>query len=206
MTWRLSAPDDLNALLTGLGIFGTGGGGDPKGWGRSVFDADRAAGRTYELVDAVDVEDDAFILSGGYLGSVAEDVSLNRVVQGWEAEFELEKAIRVLEVEHGRRADYLVPFELGGGNTPVVMSCAARLGIPMIDGDGVGRAAPETHMLQLPRTRDLAYADASDREGRNERPGSGRRHPSGRRGRPLRRVARWGAYWRTRTTACREAI
>jgi len=142
----ISDRQELEALLIGLGIMGTGGGGDPKGWGRSVFDADQKAQREYRLIDPCDVPDHAFVLSGGYLGSVAEDASLDRVIDNWESGFELEKAIRVLEAEHGQTADFLVPFELGGGNTPVVMSCAARLDIPMIDGDGVGRAAPETHM------------------------------------------------------------
>jgi len=145
----LSDRKELEALLIGLGIMGTGGGGDPKGWGRSVFNTDQKAQREYRLVDPCDVPDHAFVLSGGYLGSVAEDATLDRVIENWESGFELEKAIRLLEAEHGRTADYLVPFELGGGNTPVVMSCAARLGIPMIDGDGVGRAAPETHMCSF---------------------------------------------------------
>ena len=145
----LSESSDLEALLVGLGIMGTGGGGDPRGWGRSVFDTDLNAQRSYQLAAADSIPDDAFVASGGYLGSVAEDRGLNRVIAGWEDEFELEYALRMLEAEHGRHVDYLVPFELGGGNTPVVMSCAARRGIPVIDGDGVGRAAPETHMCSF---------------------------------------------------------
>ncbi len=146
---KLNSKRDLDDLLVGVGIFGTGGGGDPKGWGRSIFDTDLAAGREYTLIDVEDVADDAFIVSGGYLGSVAEDEALNRVVDSWENDFELERAIRAVEAEHGRRADYLIAFELGGGNTPVVLSCASRLGIATIDGDGVGRAAPETHMCSF---------------------------------------------------------
>ena len=49
----------------------------------------------------------------------------------------------------GKRIDYLVPFELGGGNTPVILSAGARLGIPVIDGDALGRAAPETQMTSF---------------------------------------------------------
>lgn len=149
MAWHLHKPEDLRALLVGVGIFGTGGGGDPKGWGRSIFDGDRQAGRRYLLADPSEVEDDAFVLSGGYLGSVAEDQKLDRVVESWETNFELERAVHLLEAEHGKSVRYLVPFELGGGNTPVVLSCAARLGVPVIDGDGVGRAAPETHMCSF---------------------------------------------------------
>jgi uncharacterized protein len=149
MAWELQEPADLEALLVGVGIFGTGGGGDPKGWGRSIFEGDRQAGRRYLLTDPSEVEDDAFVLSGGYLGSVAEDQKLDRMVESWETNFELERAVRILEAEHGKTAKYLIPFELGGGNTPVILSCAARLGISVIDGDGVGRAAPETHMCSF---------------------------------------------------------
>jgi len=146
---KLKSKQDLDDLLVGLGILGTGGGGDPKGWGKSIFDSDIASGRAYEIVDVEDIANDAFVVSGGYLGSVAEDEALNRVVDGWEKDFELERAIRIVEQEHGKRADYLIPFELGGGNTPVILSCASRLGIATVDGDGVGRAAPETHMCSF---------------------------------------------------------
>lgn len=145
----LDGREELMALLIGLGLMGTGGGGDPQGWGCSVFEADLKAGRKYVLVDPSEVHDEAFVVSGGYLGSVEEDTELERTVEGWESSFELEEAIRILEDEHRRKADFLVPFELGGGNTPVVMSCAARMGIPVVDGDGVGRASPETHMCSF---------------------------------------------------------
>jgi DUF917 family protein len=46
----------------------------------------------------------------------------------------------------GRRIDAVVPFEAGGLNSPVVLTLAARMGIPCVDGDALGRSAPETHM------------------------------------------------------------
>lgn len=50
---------------------------------------------------------------------------------------------------HWRKVDYLVPFELGALNTPVILSLGARAGIPVVDGDGLGRAAPETQMTSF---------------------------------------------------------
>jgi DUF917 family protein len=38
-----------------------------------------------------------------------------------------------------------VATELGGGNTAAALDVASRLGVPLIDGDLVGRAAPELH-------------------------------------------------------------
>ncbi|MGD9676147.1 MAG: DUF917 family protein, partial [Candidatus Bipolaricaulia bacterium] len=145
----LNSKDEIEWMLNGLGIMGTGGGGDPHAWGGSLIKADLDRMRTYQLIDPEDVPDDALVVSGGYLGSVAEDRTLDRVVDEWETKFELERAIREMESLLGRRVDYLVPFEVGGGNTPVILSAGARLGIPVVDGDAVGRSAPETHMTSF---------------------------------------------------------
>ena len=39
------------------------------------------------------------------------------------------------------------PFEMGGGNSMVPLVVGARLGIPVVDGDGMGRAFPELQMI-----------------------------------------------------------
>lgn len=146
---KLSERKELEWMLRGLGILGTGGGGDPDAWGTSLVQADLARDRLYQLVDPEEVEEDAFVVSGGYLGSVAEDRALDRVIDEWEHSFELECALREMETLIGRRINYLVPFEMGGGNTPVILSAGARLGIPVVDGDALGRAAPETQMTSF---------------------------------------------------------
>jgi len=145
----LDDPKEIDWMLRGLGILGTGGGGDPKKWGASLIRADFAEGRSYQLVSPEEVGDKALVVSGGYLGSVAEDRALDRVVDAWEENFELEAALHEMEILLGRRVDYIVPFEMGGGNTPVILSAGARLGLPVVDGDALGRAAPETHMTSF---------------------------------------------------------
>jgi len=140
---------EIEWMLKGLGVLGTGGGGDPDAWGASIIDADLAKGRVYQLVNPEEVGKEALVVSGGYLGSVAEDRALDRVVDEWEECFELEGALREMETLLGRRIDYIVPFEMGGGNTPVILSAGARLGIPVVDGDALGRAAPETQMTSF---------------------------------------------------------
>jgi DUF917 family protein len=138
---------DIDALLIGLSIFGTGGGGDPE-WGRQILENDFALGRVCEIVDPEDVAEDAFICSGGIMGSVKalEKFSYSEIVQSWEKDFVLEKAFGIMETLKGKKLDAIIPFEVGGLNTPVIMTLAARLGIPMINGDAVGRSAPETQM------------------------------------------------------------
>jgi len=141
---------DIDALLTGLAIYGTGGGGDPE-WGRIVLENDFARGRVCELINPENVPDDAFVCSGGLMGSVKslENLSYRDVVGAWEDGFVLLRAFRMMEELKGRKLDYIIPFEVGGINTPVIMSLAARMGIPMINGDALGRSAPETQMTSF---------------------------------------------------------
>jgi DUF917 family protein len=139
--------EDVKPLLKGLSLFGTGGGGAP-GFGKVIMENDFARGREYVVVDPADVPDSALVVSGGLLCSVkaADEAPFEKVVQGWETRFGLLEVLRAMEKEQGRKVDYLVPFELGGLNTPAFLSLGARSGIPVINGDALGRAAPETQM------------------------------------------------------------
>jgi len=147
--WQL-LPMDVGALLTGLRIMGTGGGGSVE-FGRTIIENDLKHGRTYQHVRLGDVPDGAWVASGGIMGSVKvlEQFSPAEIVDRWEERFEPLLALRALENYLGRKIDFVVPFELGGLNTPVIQSLAARAGIPVIDGDGVGRSAPETQMTSF---------------------------------------------------------
>jgi DUF917 family protein len=47
----------------------------------------------------------------------------------------------------GRKATHIIPFEVGGGNSVVPLVAAAVRGLPLVDGDGMGRALPEAQMM-----------------------------------------------------------
>ena len=144
--YRLTTAD-VEPLLDGLTIAGTGGGGAPA-FGREILVNDLRRGRTIELIDPDAVDDDATVVSGGYMGStkVIDRLGFAELVAGWEERFELLEVTRVMEGLLGRPVHHIVPFEAGALNTPVILSAAARLGISTIDGDGLGRSAPETQM------------------------------------------------------------
>ncbi len=150
MAKMIFRPEQTEALLAGVGVLGTGGGGQVE-FGRAILENDFRRGRTPEVVGVEDIADDAFVVSGGILGSVKAiaEKGFDGVVRDWEQRFDLLDATRSLERYFGRKVDYVVPFELGGLNTPVIMSLAARLGIPMLNADLLGRAAPETQMTSL---------------------------------------------------------
>ncbi|MFQ5831698.1 MAG: DUF917 domain-containing protein [Candidatus Thorarchaeota archaeon] len=134
-------------MLTGVGILGTGGGGDPVAFGKPMVDWDYERGRVYELTPPDEIRDDAFIVCGGYMGSVQAFTSIGDMLEAWEERYELHEAMKISERISGKKVNHLVPFELGGTNTTVMLSLAARAGITTVDGDGLGRSAPESQMI-----------------------------------------------------------
>lgn len=147
MAKKVIQPEEFDDFLHGLVIYGTGGGGDFN-WGKLILENDLKKGRECVIVDPEDVSDDALVCSGGIMGSVKsfENFSYEDITAQWEDSFPLVKAVETMEKIMGRKVDYIVPFEVGALNTPVIMTAAARLNIPMINGDLVGRSTPETHM------------------------------------------------------------
>lgn len=141
---------DIEPLLEGLAILGTGGGGSPE-WGRNILKKDFREGRQITLIDVEDVDDEALIISGGIMGSVKilDSMDTEEVLARWEQRFEVQEAAQAMANYLGRNVDYVVPFEVGGLNTPVILSLAARMGIATINGDALGRSAPETQMTSF---------------------------------------------------------
>ena len=110
-------------MLTGVGILGTGGGGDPVTFGKPLVDWDYQRGRVYEITDPNHIKDDAFIVCGGYMGSVNVFKSVGDLLEGWETRYELHEAMKISERITGKKVNHLVPFELGGTNTTVMLGC-----------------------------------------------------------------------------------
>ncbi len=139
--------DNIGAFLEGLSILGTGGGGSSK-LGRVILENDLEKGRAAKIIKPEDVPDDATVATGGIMGSVKilDKMNPQDVVAGWERRFELSDAFKLQAKTIGKKIDYIVAAEIGALNTPVMLSLGARTGIPVIDGDGLGRAAPETQM------------------------------------------------------------
>lgn len=149
MRLQISAPD-IDPLIEGLTIMGTGGGGAPA-FGKAILENDLSQGRSISVVSPEDIDDAAQVVSGGIMGSteLLDHVGFDEIVRGWERDFELASATRVMERVLGRRIDAIVPFEVGALNTPVILSVAARLGIEAVDGDALGRSAPQTQMTSF---------------------------------------------------------
>ena len=69
--------------------------------------------------------------------------------------------------EHlGREITHTMPIEAGGLNSTMPFTVAARLGLPVVDADGMGRAFPEVQMVTA-----TIYGIAGDADGARRREG-----------------------------------
>lgn len=136
---RILTVDDLERLAIGAGILGTGGGGNPYN-AKIRAQLHLKQGARIRVVDPDDVPDDALVTSVGGIG--APTVGVERLSRGDETL----TALRALEAHIGKRFDYLIAAEIGGGNSIAPLIVAAQSGLPVIDGDGMGRAFPEMQM------------------------------------------------------------
>jgi len=145
---KIQNAQDIHDFVRGCTFMGTGGGGDPKDgidWLQTALDEGLALSFTpYE-----EIEDDAWTICPFLMGSIAprtEEAKRRMHTLGLTKEpvksVQVE-AVRLLESYTKVRIQAIVPIELGGSNTPGAVAAAARLRIPIVDGDYTGRAIPE---------------------------------------------------------------
>lgn len=142
MTEQLITAADMEAIAIGGAYLGTGGGGDPyigKLMARTAIEANGLV----RVVQPEAVADDALCVPVFMMG--APTVMVEKLPRGDEA---LE-ALHQLERFLGRKADALICVEAGGLNSTIPFAVAAATGLPLIDGDGMGRAFPELQMVSF---------------------------------------------------------
>jgi DUF917 family protein len=139
--FTLDRTNDVEDLIVGTTILGTGGGGSPK-TGRATLESDLADGRKLRLISLDEIADDALVVSPYYVGSIAPGAkpTKNEVIPN---PFEL--GLDFMEQHFKRKIAGTVASELGGGNTAAALHVASQTGIPLVDGDLLGRAGPELH-------------------------------------------------------------
>lgn len=155
MSWTITA-DLVPGLARGAAVLGTGGGGDPYIGSLLAAQALRLHGDV-TVTPLRDVPDDAVVLTVAMMGAptvmVEKLPSLDEVVA----------PVHALEASLGRAVTHIACAEVGGVNSTIPIAAAAALGLPLIDGDGMGRAFPELQMV-LPtlygiNASPLAFSD-----------------------------------------------
>ncbi len=130
---------DLLALSIGAALLGTGGGGNPYvGMLRSRELLRKGA--TVDILPLEALPDDAWVGECGGIG--APVVGVEKFEQGEECY----RALRAVEEAAGVKMSALICAEIGGANSMEPVITAAQAGLPVLDGDGMGRAFPEVQM------------------------------------------------------------
>lgn len=138
---RILKEEDVDNLIMGATILGTGGGGDPKEGLKTLMD-DLNSGRELKLARASELDPESLVICAYFCGSIPAPgekeekqlaVSQNYMV----------KALKIMERRLGKKISAVIPTEIGGGNTAVALHLASILDVPTLDGDQVGRSAPE---------------------------------------------------------------
>lgn len=133
---------DIDALARGCGVLGTGGGGEVTTTALIARQAIADHGPV-SLVGLDDLPPDGLLMPVGGIG--APSVSAEKIGSGDEVEF-LREAV---ESALGQPVAALMASEIGGGNGLYPLAAAARSGLPLVDGDAIGRAFPEVHMVSM---------------------------------------------------------
>ncbi|GAA2827482.1 DUF917 domain-containing protein [Kribbella solani] len=124
---------DLEALVVGVTLLGSGGGGDTGAFGRML--RRRLGAGELLLQDAVDVPD----VSVSPIGVVgATSVLMEKLPSGNE----FETAVHAVSRWTGQAVTGLMSLEAGGLNGLTALIAALDLGLPMVDADLMGRALP----------------------------------------------------------------
>ncbi|MCW2984842.1 MAG: hypothetical protein JWR63_2412, partial [Conexibacter sp.] len=132
---RLDDDRTLRDLARGCGLLGAGGGGDtelPLTMARHAI----AGHGPVDVVDAADLPPGGLVMPCGLIGSPM--LATERIPSGDEG-----RVLRdAVQERRGEPVVALMPYSIGGANGLICVTWAARLGLPVLDADAMGRTFP----------------------------------------------------------------
>lgn len=134
--------EDMTNIALGGAFLGTGGGGDPY-IGRLLAEHALRDHGPVDVLSVDELDDDDLIVPVAMMG--APTVMLEKLPRGDEADAALDALQKVI----GKKARALFCIEAGGLNSTIPIAVAATAGLPIVDGDGMGRAFPELQMVSM---------------------------------------------------------
>lgn len=143
---RLEA-SDLERLLWGASVLGTGGGGSFSR-GRAILQSLVQLNRFPRLISLDELPTEGLGISTAMVGGGLT----NEAVEALEALASEPPSLlgaRALSAFVGQPITFVFAAELGPQNTLEAIQLAALLDVPLVDGDCVGRAVPELHQTTL---------------------------------------------------------
>ena len=134
---------ELPAIGIGAGVLGTGGGGSTYLGVLEARENLRRFGGACPVIRVAELADDDIVPTVSVMG--APTVSNEKLNRGDE----VANACRAWEEHTGQKITAMGIAEIGGGNALEPIVAALRLGLPLVDGDSMGRAFPELQMDTL---------------------------------------------------------
>ncbi|MEA2247230.1 MAG: uncharacterized protein QOH46_1759 [Solirubrobacteraceae bacterium] len=138
---RLEA-SNLPALARGCAVLGAGGGGDPS---LALVMATLAVEEhgPVRVLAPDELSADTLVMACGFMGAPA--VADERIWSGDEG-----RTLRAaVEAHRGGPVGALMPFQVGGAGGVLPVTWAARMGLALVDADGMGRAFPGIHQQAM---------------------------------------------------------
>src|SRR5690606_36789387 len=133
---------NIEHLAIGSSFLGTGGGGDPY-LGSLLCRETIAKFGPVRVISLDELSDDDNVVIAAAMG--APTVMIEKL-------FSIEdqhRAVETLERFLGRQATAIISAEIGGCNSMMPVAYAAMRGLPIVDGDGMGRAFPALQMTSF---------------------------------------------------------
>jgi len=134
--------DDMEYLAIGAAVLGTGGGGDPYLGKLMAKQAIKEKGPV-KLIEVEEVADDDWVIPTAMMG--APTAMLEKLPNGSEPE----SCFKTVQGFLDKPAVATISLEAGGLNSTIPLYTAARLQLPLVDADGMGRAFPEIPMVSF---------------------------------------------------------
>ncbi len=142
---KILTKQDMNDMLMGCTILGTGGGGEISE-GLELINEAIALNKEFIMIGVDEVPDEAIIVTPYYLGAISE-IPEGEIMRykglPKSAEEPILKAVNRIEEYIGKKIFGTIACETGGSNTAVPMYVAAMKNGYILDADIAGRAVPE---------------------------------------------------------------
>lgn len=140
MLVRTIGISEIEDIALGAALLGAGGGGDPYVGKLVAIGAVKECGPV-TMLDPEEVPDDALVVPIAMMG--APTVLGEKGIGGQEYRTLYNMVSRFF----GKKIYAFLPIEAGGVNSMLPIAACARLGLPLVDADGMGRAFPELQMV-----------------------------------------------------------
>jgi DUF917 family protein len=130
---------DLAPLMRGAEILGSGGGGSADPF-LALAEYQLQNHGAVTILTLADLQENHLVVPLAFVG--APSIALEK----WPNGLECEAVIKTIQKKFVGRELVLMPAEIGGANALTPFLVAARLGLPVLDADLLGRAFPKVSM------------------------------------------------------------